>query len=549
MKVRRRLVESEQVAAVGVVRDTTIVETPKPTPAKSGLKVGSDRPKRLSPERFAELRRQQVEEHLRFGEEAFARGEHDAALHYAERAATVDPDSREAIELIDRARLAIEGKAIRQLLDEAQRLVADGHLDEAAALAEEASARFLTYTAQLTFVGKCDRPSKRLQPSANASNASATDSRSRAAVVGSRAHTTRPFERSTSSRAWTRMRPKARALEQQAKALLETQREHERARRTAYEKIARAESLTGEGKDQAALAEISAVEAPSDTVRQAAAAALTALRNAQRFAAHAAILAKAQAAADRGDFEEAQSAIDAIPGEERTARASALQAEVTKALEAQRQLRQKQQALEGALQGIERLIQQDSLPRALEHLDEAAAIGLDDPRIAALRRRITDLIAAAESKRRQDARDRVAAKRVEAAQRLLASGDGYAAIALLERDGPAHPLVEQTLRDIRIAVAEHEERVRKEAERRRQEEESRRRAEAEALRELETQRRAEEERKAEETSSAGGAATKATRRSGRSDTERGTSVSRSPSGRGHSDLEERGRTSRVGGRH
>jgi len=74
----------------------------------------SDRRFLPSPERFAELRWQQVEEQLRFGEEAFARGDHDTALHHAERAATVDPDSREAIDLIDRARFAIEGKAIRQ---------------------------------------------------------------------------------------------------------------------------------------------------------------------------------------------------------------------------------------------------------------------------------------------------------------------------------------------------------------------------------------------------------------------------------------------------
>jgi hypothetical protein len=494
MKVRRRLVETEQFLAAGVDRDTTIVETPKPTPARSGLKVESDRPKRLSPERFAELRRQQVEEHLRFGEEAFARGEHDAALHYAERAATVDPDSREAVELIDKARLAIEGKAIRQLLDEAHRLVADGHLDEAAALAEEASATLPDIHGAADLRREVRQAVEKI--------AAIRQREQRIATTLTRAqHSLDEGAYDTALRAIYEVlaldpeRPAARALEQQAKTLLEAQREHERARRTAYEKIARAESLAGEGNYEAALAEISAVEAPSDTVRQAAAAALTALRNAQRLAAHAAVLAKAQAAADRGDFEEAQSAIDAIPGEERTARASALQAEVTKALDAQRQLRQKQQALEGALQGIERLIEQDSLPRALEHLDQAAAIGLDDPRIAALRGRISDLIAAEESKRRQEARDRVAAKRVEAAQRLLASGDGYAAIALLERDGSAHPLVEQTLRDIRFAVAEQEERVRKEAERRRQEEEARRRAEAEALRKLEEQRRAEEERR------------------------------------------------------
>jgi hypothetical protein len=256
--------------------------------------------------------------------------------------------------------------------------------------------------------------------------------------------------------------------------------------------------LAAEGQYGAALAEISAVSPPSDTVRLAAAAALTAVRNAQRRAAQAAILSNAQAAFDRGDFEEAQSAIDAIPGEERTARASALQAEVAKAIEAQRQLQRKQQALEIALKTIEGLVEQNSLIRALERLDDAAAIGLDDSRIATLRRQITDLVAEAENKRRQEARDRVAAKRVEAAQRLLATGDGYSAIALLERDGTGHPLVEQTLRDIRVAVAEHEERVRKEAERRRQEEEARRRAEAEALRKLAEERKAEEERKAAE---------------------------------------------------
>ena len=496
-RVRRRLVESDQFAASGVDRETALFETPKPTSAKSGLKVGNDRPKRLSPERFAELRRQQVDEHLRFGEEAFARGEHDAALHYAERAAMVDPDSHEAISLIDRARLAIEGKAIRQLLDEAQRLLADGHLDQAAALAEEASST-------LPDIHGAAELRREVRQAVDRIAATCQREQRIAATLNRAQQSLDQGAYDTALRAIYEVlaldpeRPKARDLEQQAKSRLESQREHERARRTAHETLARAESLARDGQYDAALAEIAAVAPPSDTVRVAAAAALAAVRNAQRLASHEAILAKAKAAFERGELAEAQSAIDSIPGEERTARASALQDEVAKALEAQRQLKRKQQALEVALKTIEGLVEQTSLTRALEHLDEAAAIGLDDPRIAALRGRITDLIAAAESKRRQEARDGVAAKRVEAAQRLLASGDGHAAIALLERDDSGHPLVEQTLRDIRVAVGEQEERVRKEAERRRQEEEARRRAEAEAVRKLEEQRRVEDERRAEE---------------------------------------------------
>src|SRR6185369_7673205 len=56
--------------------------------------------------------------------------------------ATVDPDSRAAFDLIDRARFAIESRAARQLLGKAQRLLADGQLEDAAALANEVSVTF-----------------------------------------------------------------------------------------------------------------------------------------------------------------------------------------------------------------------------------------------------------------------------------------------------------------------------------------------------------------------------------------------------------------------
>ena len=107
-------------------------------------------------------------------------------------------------------------------------------------------------------------------------------------------------------------------------------------------------------------------------------------------------------------------------------------------------------------------------------------------------------MAAAQERRRQEARDRLAGKLVEAARQMLENGDGYAAIALLERDGSSHPLVSEALAGIRATVAEQEERARQDAERRRQEEEARQRAELEAARKLEEARQAEEQRKRDE---------------------------------------------------
>jgi hypothetical protein len=492
-RVRRRLTEEGESEAAAA-RDTTLLDHPKSSKPAAGPKVESDRGRRLSPERVAELRRQQVEEYLRFGEEAFARGDHDAALQYAERAATVDPDSRAAIELLDKARLAIESKAIRQLLAEAQRLLSDGHIEDAAALADEASVTLpdIHGAAELrrevrATVDKIAAIRQREQRIA----ASLDRARSSLGQGGYETALRAVYE----VLALDPERSEARALEHEAKSRLQAQREHERARRNAYDEISRGRTLADAGKYDEAADVLSGVTGPSDTVRMAAAEALASMRNAQREAAQAVVVASAQEAFAQGRFEEAQAALDTIPADERTPAAKALRIEVENALREQRQRERKRQALEAAIGTIQKLIRENSPAKALERLEEAAAIGLEDERLALLRQEIANIVAAAEEKRRQEARDRVAAKRVEAARQLLANGDGYAAIALLERDGSGHPLVAQTLRDIRVAVAEHEERSRKEAERRRQEEEARKRAEIEAARKLEEQHKAEEQRR------------------------------------------------------
>jgi len=458
---------------------------------------GSDR-RVLDPERIAKLRRQEVEDNLRFGQEAFARGDHDAALQHAERAAMADPDSPRVFDLLDKARFAIEAKAIRQLLAEAQRLLAEGHLEDAAALVEEASAATLPESQ--------GAPELRAEVRTTAEKIAATRERERRIDSNlERARTSIEqggFE--TALRAVYEVlaidpdRAEARELEQLAKSRLQAQREHERARRNAYDQLRSARTLAGDGKFDEAAEAIHSVRPPSDTVRMAVADALGEVRKLQRQAAHAAIVAQARTAFDEGQLEQALLVLESIPAEDQTPTARSLRGAVEDAVRQKRELERKRQALEGAVAAIESLIASEDLTRALERLEEAARIGLDDERIPALRHRISDLGAAAQERQRREARDRLATKRVEAARQLLANGDGYAAIALLDRDTSGHPLVATALAELRVAVAEQEERGRQEAERKRKEQEAKQRAELEAKKRLEEQRKAAERQRQDE---------------------------------------------------
>ena len=491
LRVRRRM--TEQNAALFDSSSATVpAEAPKPPTTDEGRR--SDGARRLNPERLAQLRRQQVDEHLRFGEEAFARGDHDSALHHAERAATVDPDSRAAFDLIDRARFAIESRAVRQLLGKAQRLLADGQLEDAAALADEVSVTFPDVQGAAELRNEVRETVEKIAAArARAERISSSLERARSSMDRG------GYE--TALRAVYEVlsidpdQPTARALEKEAKSRLHAQRELERARRTAYDELTRARNLAAEGKFDDAVDAASAVSPPSDTVRAAVADVLAAILKAQRQAAHAQVVAKALESFTQGRFDDALAALDSIPVDDRTSDAKKLRSEVDHAIRRQRELEAKRRALDAAMGAVEGLVGAGDFTRALERLDDAARLGLQDPRIAATRHRITDLVAAAEERRRQEARDRLAAQRVETAEELLANGNGYAAVALLERDGTAHPLVEAALTKIRGAIAEQEERVRKEAELRRQAEEARRRIEAEAARAADEQRRQDEERR------------------------------------------------------
>ena len=491
LRVRRRLTDNGAGHSPDLHR--AAVAEHGPTPASGTGRADGDRPRRLNPERFAELQRQQVAEHLRFGEEAFARGEHDAALQHAERAATVDPNSQTAFDLIDRARFAIEAKAVRRLLADAVRLLAEGQLDDAAALADEASVEFPDVKGAAELRAEVRAALDRITA------AREREQRVAASLERARASIERGgYE--TALRAVYEVlsidpeRAAARALEQEAQAGLQARREHEQARRHAYDRLAQARALAGDGRYDDAAALITAVTPPSDTVRLAAAEALAFVRGAQREATLTEVLAWAKAAFDRAEFADVLVAIDAIPSDEQSREMGVLRERAENALREQRELERRRAALNAVLSEVESLLARGDLAEARERLDAARTVGLPDDRLSILDDRLKALAAAAEARRQQDVRDRRAANRVEAARHLLESGDGYAAVRLLERDGSGHPLVEETLQEIRTAIAEQEERVRQEAERRRQEEDARRRVALEEARKREEQRKADEQR-------------------------------------------------------
>jgi serine/threonine protein kinase len=494
-RVRRRLAEAPVAADPPVTENTTVAERPRPS---SGVKKSdSSRPKVLTPERFAELQRQQVEEHLRFGEAAFARGDHDGALHYGERAAMVDPESRAAIELINRARFAIESKAIRALLGEAERQLADGRIEDAASLISQAGADLPQLDGADDLRGDLRRISEEIAQARERERRINTSlDRARASMEQG------GYE--TALRALYEVlaldpdRTEARELEQSAISQLQAQREHQRARKQAYDRLASARHLADEGRYDDALAAMAGVDGPSDTVRSAAAAAMADVRSQQRRAHVAAVVADARTAFEQGEFERARTAIDAIPQNDLTPEARALRADADRALRERIDLERKQRAVDDGLRAVAALVERNDLTGAGTKLDEVERIGLADPRVKDQRAQVTALIAAAHERRRQEARDRLASKLVEAARQLLENGDGHAAISLLERDSSGHALVSDALRDVRATVAEQEERARQEAERRRQDEEARRRAEIAAARRLEEARLAGEQRKREE---------------------------------------------------
>jgi len=434
----------------------------------------------ISRSRDSEARRGLISEQLRLSQEAFARGDHETALQYAERAAFVDPNEATALDLIAKARLAIETQSILRRLKDANELLLEGRLTEALAMVDQASAAVPDGPGAMGLREEVRHAGERVR--------AAIDRQERIdrLLQATRSSIERGgFETALRSvhevLALAPDMGEAQELERHARTQLEAQRQHERAMRHAYTRLNEARALAREGRLDEADATLGNVMPITDTVRRAAAEVAATIERLRREAAVNAVVADAGAALVDGQPDQAISILASIAEEEYTAEAHDVRARAQAAIAQERESALARQRLEEAISSVRLLMDKGALVEARARLLEIDHSGLPDERIGALQTQLEEM-AAAEARRLEEERNLDASKTVVAARRLFATGDASGAVDLLEHKHE-HPLVDDALRELRTELARIDERNRQEREQ--QEIDARQRARAEAESETE----------------------------------------------------------------
>ena len=223
-------------------------------------------------------------------------------------------------------------------------------------------------------------------------------------------------------------------------------------------------------------------------------------------------LLKARGQLDQGALTAASLIVDEVLSADPSASdALAVRDAVDEARRAIAEAQDRARELASALARAEQQLEAGSPDLALQTVEEALGIDAGNADALALKDRIADAVAA-KRKAEQEARERAeqearARATVDDARRQFGAGQHGAALTLLEKFQPAHPIVSAALTELRLEAQEIERR-RLEAERRaqeelrRQEQERQRRAREEEERkraaEAEERRRAEEARRQQE---------------------------------------------------
>jgi eukaryotic-like serine/threonine-protein kinase len=128
------------------VEGETIVVLPPPQTPPSQTPSPQTPPARTMPRRgtdqdlLAKRRALEVDRHLRQAQAALEAGDYPAAVAACEQTLLLDPEHDHALELLDRARTAIERAQVKEWLAQARAELDQGHLDQASKLAEQALA-------------------------------------------------------------------------------------------------------------------------------------------------------------------------------------------------------------------------------------------------------------------------------------------------------------------------------------------------------------------------------------------------------------------------
>jgi hypothetical protein len=502
--VRRRLPAALDEGERSPLDETIVLRPRTPAPSERGRREDTDRRKKSDSERFVAIRHQQAEEHLRLCRQALEQGDHRTALEAAERAAAIDPDNQEAFDLMDRTRTALEALAVRQALDDAERLLAEGRLTEAEPLIDrglEAS------TLDTPDARDLHARARQLLDQA----AAVRDHRRRIASSLERARLSiddRRFE--TALRAigdlLTLDPENVEGHELQAKATrgISALREHEQKRREAHAQIDLARELATDHRYQEAVDTLEAIVPPTDTVRLAVRDVAAFVEQQQRAAARDAVLATIRGHIEANAFEHALAAIDAVSSDERTGELRALRIKAENGLRTRAELERKRIELNRVMTTARELCRTGDFHGARELVAEGFRLGGDEPALTGIAEEIARAESAAEQQRAKGVRDRMAAKKVEAARKMSVH-DVRSAIAFLEKDDSGHPAIAAMLQESRAEAArqDHEARQRAELERAQQaqvelraREEAERRAREQQAREKQEREKQEREKQA-----------------------------------------------------
>jgi predicted Ser/Thr protein kinase/tetratricopeptide (TPR) repeat protein len=127
-----------EMARPGADAVTQPLVEPRPTERPAGGRRDTER------EMLAKRRAAESEEHLRTAEAAFEAGDYQAALDSSERAALLDHDGTRALDLMTRARTAVEEARVLQIVGEARAQLHEGALTAAGNLLDQAVAAGVT---------------------------------------------------------------------------------------------------------------------------------------------------------------------------------------------------------------------------------------------------------------------------------------------------------------------------------------------------------------------------------------------------------------------
>ncbi|HTK30186.1 MAG TPA: hypothetical protein VL309_11560, partial [Vicinamibacterales bacterium] len=431
------------------------------------------RPSTPSRQLISKRRQEAIDRHLHAARQAFDAGDYAAALEACDQAALIDPDEPRVIDLLDRAKYALDHQKIHELVGEARGHLDPQELDQAADLVEQArdidpaSETVLRAQAEIDDVREKERQRQHAIITALA----------RARDGLSNGNFESAIRAAGEVLVYDPGNQEGLDLSRQAVRALEERRERDAQRRAAQGFVDQQQQAFASGRRREAIDALDRYAPPHELTAAAAADLRARLADIERHEAEEAErrrreaeeaeqrrqaqqrwaalqMESAGAAIKAKRFAEAinllgevQRTMPGAPGLEdllRTAQAAQASAEA--------EARRHAEAAEKVNASGQELTR-GRLTEALALVDAALALF---PDYGPARARRSEIEAALEARRRQEEHDRAAAAAVDAARTLFEAGDHAKALASLDALTPPHPAAARAREELRVKLAEIE---------------------------------------------------------------------------------------------